>query len=133
MPTITIQAEVPVETLLQAAEQLSAPELQRLITHLLALRARRVTPGLEDKEALLLQRIHQRLPVEVQQRYEALLAQRDRGTLDADTYAELLRLTQQTEAFDVGRLEALSQLAAQRGVTLSEVVRQLDVALPTHG
>jgi hypothetical protein len=41
-----------------------------------------------------------------------------------------LQLTQQVEAFDVARLEALSKLAARRGVTFSTLMRQLGMASP---
>ena len=49
--------------------------------------------------------------------------------IDAE-HEELLRLTKQVEAFDVARIEALSQLAARHGVTLSALMRQLGIESP---
>jgi hypothetical protein len=74
--------------------------------------------------------INGRLPEDVQRRYDELIAKRDAETLSDAEHAELLRLTKQVEAFDVARVEALSQLAARRGVTLSALMRQLGIELP---
>jgi hypothetical protein len=42
-----------------------------------------------------------------------------------------LQLTENVEAFDVARVEALSQMVTRRGVTLSVLMRQLDIKSPT--
>jgi hypothetical protein len=127
MPTIHIQADVSVDTLVQAAEQLSAAELRQFTAQMLALAAKRTAPSVTQEEAELLLHINRRLPEEVQQRYAELMAKRDAETLSEAEYAELLRLTKQVEAFDVARLEALSKLAVLRGVTLSELMRHLEM------
>jgi hypothetical protein len=75
-------------------------------------------------------RINSRLPEDVQRRYAELIAKRDAETLGDEEHQELLRLTKQVEAFDVARVEALSQLASRRGVTLSALMRQLEIASP---
>jgi hypothetical protein len=54
----------------------------------------------------------------------------DAETLSDAEHEELLRLTKQVEAFDVARVEALSQLAARHGVTLSALMRQLGIESP---
>jgi hypothetical protein len=130
MPTIHIQADVSVDILLQAAEQLSETELRQFTSQVLALNAKRTAPSVTQEEAELLLHINRRLPEDVQQRYDDLIAKRDAETLDDDAYAELLRLTKPVEAFDVARVEALSKLASQRGVTLSALMRQLGIASP---
>jgi 5-methylcytosine-specific restriction endonuclease McrA len=56
-------------------------------------------------------RIAQRLPAEVQRRYDELIAKRDTEALTSDEHAELLRLSQQAEAVDVLRVKALTDLA----------------------
>lgn len=130
MPTINVQADVSVDVLVKAAEQLSATELRHFTSQVLALNAKRTAPSVTQEDAALLLHINDRLPAEVQQRYDALMAKRDAETLDAADHAELLQLTKQVEAFDVARVEALSKLAARRGVTLSTLMRQLGIESP---
>ena len=132
MPTITIQADVSVDVLVQAAEQLSETELRHFTSQVLALNAKRTAPSVTHEEAELFWHINGRLPEAVQQRYNELMAKRDAETLGTAEHAELLRLTQQAEAFDVARLEALSKLAACRGVTLSALMCQLGLTSPAN-
>jgi hypothetical protein len=130
MPTITIHADVSVDVLVKAAEQLSATELRQFTLQVLALNAKRTAPSVAQEEAELLLQINRRLPEDVQRRYDELIAKRDTETLDAAEHTELLQLTQQVEAFDVARVEALSKLAACRGMTLSALMCQLGIASP---
>jgi hypothetical protein len=130
MPTITIQADVSTDVLLKAAEQLSATELRQFTSQVLALNAKRTAPCVTQEEAELLLHINARLPEDVERRYDELIAKRDAETLDHEEHAELLQLTKQVEAFDVARVEALSKLASHRGMTLSALMRQLEIAPP---
>jgi hypothetical protein len=130
VPTINIQADIPVDVLVQAAEQLSEVELRQFTEQMLALSARRTAPSVTQDEAELLLHINRRLPEDVQRRYDALIAKRDAETLGDAEHTELLRLTKDVEAFDVARVEALSKLAALRGITLSALMRQLEIASP---
>ena len=133
MPTINIQADVSIDMLVRAAEQLSEMELRQFTAQVLALHAKRTAPSVTQEEAELLLRINGRLPEDVQQCYDELIAKRDAETLDVAAHAELLRLTKHVEAFDVARVEALSKLASRRGVTLSAMMRQLGIASPADG
>jgi hypothetical protein len=130
MPTINIQADISVDVLVKAAEQLSGKELRQFTSQVLALNAKRMASSVTQEEAELLLRINGRLPEDVQRRYAELIANRDAETLGDEEHQELLRLTKQVEAFDVARVEALSQLASRRGVTLSALMRQLEIASP---
>jgi hypothetical protein len=130
MPTINIQADISVDVLVKAAEQLSEKELRQFTSQVLALNAKRMASSVTQEEAELLLRINGRLPEDVQRRYAELIAKRDAETLGDEEHQELLRLTKQVEAFDVARVEALSQLASRRGVTLSALMRQLEIASP---
>lgn len=130
MPTINIQAEVSVDVLVKAVEQLHEAELRQFTAQVLALNAKRMAPSVTQGEALLLLHINGRLPQDIQRRYDELIVKRDAETLDTEEYAELLRLTRQVEAFEVARLEALTKLASLRGVTLPELMRQLDIRPP---
>jgi hypothetical protein len=130
MPTITIQADVSVDALVQAAEQLSETELRRFTSQVLALNAKRTAPSVTQEEAELLGHINSRLSEDVQRRYDELMAKRDAETLGDTEHEELLQLTKQAEAFDVARVEALSKLAVYRGVTLSALMQQLGIGSP---
>jgi hypothetical protein len=130
MPTINIQADVSVEMLVKAAEQLNETELRHFTSQILALNAKRTAPSVTRAEAELLVHINNRLPKDVQRRYDELIAKRDAETLSDAEHEELLRLTKQVEAFDVACVEALSQLAAHHGVTLSVLMRQLGIESP---
>lgn len=131
MPTINIQADISIDVLVKAAEQLSAAELRQFTSQVLALNAKRTAPSVTQEEAELLLHINDRLPEAIQQRYRELVAKRDAETLGDGEYAELLALTAQAEAFDVRRVEALSKLASRRGVTLTELMRQLGLEPPS--
>jgi hypothetical protein len=130
MPTINVQADVSIDVLVQAAEQLSETELRHFTSQILALNAKRTAPSITQVEAELLVHINSRLPGDVQRRYDELLDKRDAETLSDAEHEDLLRLTKQVEAFDVARVEALSQLAARHGVTLSALMRQLGIESP---
>ena len=130
MPTINIQADISVDVLVKAAEQLSEKELRQFTLQVLALNAKRMASSVTQEEAELLLRINDRLPEDVQRRYAELIAKRDAETLGDEEHQELLRFTKQVEAFDVARVEALSQLASRRGVTLSALMRQLEIPSP---
>jgi hypothetical protein len=64
----------------------------------------------------------------MQIRYEQLIAQRDAESLTADEQRELEKLTKQAEAFDVDRVDALSNLATLRGISLSDLMDELKIA-----
>ena len=87
-------------------------------------------PSVSQEEAEILGAINRSLPETIQQPYDTLLRKRDDETLSEAEYQELLRLTQAIEAFDVARVDALTRLAARRGVTLATLMDQLDLAGP---
>ena len=130
VPTIHIQANVSVDVLVQAAEQLSETELRQFTAQMLALSAKRTAPSVTQEEAELLLHINSRLLEDVRRRYDELIAKRDAETLSNEEHTELLRLTKHVEAFDVARVAALSKLASLRGVTLSELMHQLEITAP---
>ena len=130
MPTINIQADVSVDAIVKAAEQLSEEDLGQLTAAVLALRARRSAPSVSMEEAELLRRINAGLPDDVQSQYDALIQKRDAETLSEQEYDDLQRLTRETEAFDNSRVEALTQLASVRGVALSELMQELQIGRP---
>ena len=128
MPTVQIAAD----QLLEAARQLPPPELNQLVERLVAWRTQllNAVPRLSADETTLLLKINQGFAPAPQQRYDELLEKRDARTLTPDEYQELLALTDQVEAFNVERVQALADLARLRQVSLSEVMNQLGLAIP---
>jgi hypothetical protein len=111
--------------LLKAAEHLSEQELDELVSNLLSLRAQRIAPCLPEAEADLLRQVNETLPDDAQRRYEELIAKRRALKLNAEEYEELLKLTEQEEASNVRRVEALAKLARLRGKPVREVMADL--------
>src|SRR5262245_37038433 len=111
MPTVRVEAQLSSEELLKAVQQLELPELERFVSEVVALRARRRAPCLSQPEAELLQNINRGLPEAARQRYADLMAKRDEETLTPEEHAELLRLTDQAERLQAERMESLVALA----------------------
>jgi hypothetical protein len=130
MPTIQIAAD----QLLEAARQLPPSELNQLVERLLAWRGQlmNAAPRLSAAETALLLKINQGFAPAPQQRYDELLEKRDTRTLTPEEYQELLALTDQVEAFNVERVQALADLARLRQVSLPEVMQQLGLATPAY-
>ena len=130
MPTIHIAAD----QLVEAARQLPPPEFNQLLERLLAWREqlRHAATRLPADESSLLLKIGQGFAPAAQQRYDALLEKRDARTLTPAEYEELLALTDQVEAWNVERVQALADLARLRQVSLPELTRQLGLASPAY-
>lgn len=127
MPKIHIEADIPLATLVHTAAQLNTEDLRAFTAQLLALSAQRTASSVPQEEAELLLGIHRRFPEKMQQYYETLLQKRNLETLSEAEYEELSQLTQQSEACDVARVEALTQLAALRGVTVPMLMTHPDL------
>ncbi len=85
---------------------------------------------LPQDEADLLLKINQGLSQPAQHRYDELIAKRQAETLTPDEYAELLRLSDQTEHMNAERLAALAALAQLRQTTLPHLMRDLGIEDP---
>ena len=105
---------VPVETLLSRTIEerwSAASRAQSLSTH----------------ETALLLKLQNAFPPEQTQEYLALCQRSDEGTLTEDDRARLLFLLEQRDLQNAERLETLGELARLRGVTLREMMAQLDI------
>ena len=89
-------------------------------------------PQLPAAEAALLQQINQGLPEDLRRRYQHLRSLRQQQTLTPDEHAELLRLTDEVEQREAHRAAALTALAQQRRVTLTELIHSLGIQGPAH-
>jgi hypothetical protein len=83
-------------------------------------------------EAELLQRINKGLPEATWERYRALKTKRDAETLTDAEHAELIRLVNEVEGWNVRRLEAVAELAKLRGVPFPDLFQQLGLGPPVH-
>ncbi|MDQ3814460.1 MAG: STAS/SEC14 domain-containing protein [Armatimonadota bacterium] len=127
MSTVQEEAQPSCSTLLEAAAQLSAPELDQLLDGVLTLRARRRAPNLSSAESTLLLIINEPLPTAVQERFDELRSKLPERTLTPDEHRELLELTDQKEMHWARRIEAAAELALLRGVPLPSLLQQLGI------
>jgi hypothetical protein len=128
MPTIQVETD----ELLKAAAQLPQVELEQFVRRLFSLKARERTSVLSEREADLLDQIYQKLPDDTQQRLNELIKKRQAYTITPDELQELIELTDQAEAFDVARLELISELAHLRNVPLAQLIQQLGLKPVRH-
>jgi len=115
------------EDLLTALQKLETPELERIVSRLIVLKAERTAPHLPQRESELLLKINQGLPDDVARRYRDLIARRRAGVLHPEEHAELLRLTDQAERLEADRLGHLAELARLRGTSLRALMEELSI------
>lgn len=123
MPTMQVESD----QLLNAALQMPDDEFQRFVTKLFTLKARTKNPTLSERESELMTRINQGLSSVDARRMRALIAKRQSYTITEVELQELIRLTDESERLNVERMKALLELAQLRGVTLDEVMKQLQI------
>lgn len=132
MSTIQVQTELPFDELLKAVEQLSLPDLEQLMSQVIALQAQHKAPNLSKDETELLLKINQRLPFDFQKRFDELVTKRQTETLTPTEHQELLHLTDQIEKSDAERVKYMADLARLRGVSLTTLMEQLQIRPPVH-
>jgi hypothetical protein len=128
MATIQIEAQISADQLIRAVEQLPSDELGAFVEQVLALRARRAAPQLDQQETTLLLQINEQFAPDEQRRYDELVAKRQDETISPEELRELIRLTDEREQRNVERLAALTELARLRGVTLAALMSALGIA-----
>ena len=126
MPVVKVPAELTVDHLIRAVEQLPSEELAEFARRVIAIQVRRGVPLLmSDEEQALLAAISGQLPTEAQRRLDELWEKSHEETLTPAEQAELLAFVQQVERRDIIRAEALVQMAKKRGATVSELMHTL--------
>jgi hypothetical protein len=118
------------EQTLNALEQLTAEELETLVTHALKLRTSRYVPHLSSEETRMLEQIRNAIPTDVQAHFAGLLDKRDALTLTDDEHGELIGLTDVIENLEAKRVSLLGELARYRGVRLEQVMQDLGINTP---
>jgi hypothetical protein len=133
MPTLHVEAQVSPDELLQAVDQLGMADLERFVSRVLTLRARRAAPSLPAEEAALLIQINRGLPPALRARLATLNEKCEDEALTPDEHAELLGLVAQVQALEVERIESLSRLARLRGMSLTDLMDELGIRPPDDG
>lgn len=132
MASVQWQTPISTEDLLRAAQQLERLEFEQFLNHLLAIRAQRKALAMPRQEAELLLEINQRIPVDLQNRYDTLEQKRLAEMLTSEEYRELLELTDRIEEWQAKRAESLSLLAQRRGVSMGQLLRDLGIQPPPY-
>lgn len=127
MSTVQGEFQISMDALLNDVAQLDTPDLEQLISELLTLRARRVAPSLSTEESRLLEKINQGLPPDLQQRYDELTTRRQAETMTTAEHQELLALIDRIERADVERVQALTELAQRRGISVAKLMAELGI------
>lgn len=130
MAALVIKTKMTVDDFVEAAEQLSAADLEQLARRLLHIQARRKAPNLSQREAELIEAIAQSGTFAQQARYHDLDRQSGHCSLTQDEQNELRELIAQSEAQTVQRLRLLVELAQLRRVTLPALMKQLQIKAP---
>ena len=121
-----------IEEFLDSAAQLDTPELEHLVSEVLALQAKRRAPCLSKDEAALLQKINQGLPPDVQHQYDTLIEKRQEETLTSDEHQELITMNDQIEESDAERVKNLATLAQLRNVSITALMKDLGIQSPSN-
>ena len=120
------------DELIQAANELDETELDRLLQQIVTLRAQRRANTLPAKEAELLDRINQGIPLDLQVEYQALRVKHEAETLTEAEHEQLILLSNQIEQLGAQRLEELAKLAQLRQVALPTLMGDLGIQAPTY-
>ncbi|MFQ5595108.1 MAG: STAS/SEC14 domain-containing protein [Anaerolineae bacterium] len=132
MATVQVKSEISVELdeVLDGVAELDTPELERFLSQVSILLARRKAPSLPEREAELLRKINQGLPTALQQRYDELNAKVRANTITSSEHRELLQLVDQIELADAERMQHLIELAQLRALSVDELMNQLGIHHP---
>jgi hypothetical protein len=120
------------DELIQAANQLDATDLDRLLHQVIFLRASRKTQVLPEKESQLLIKINQGVPPDLHAQYQMLRQKRESETLTETEHSTLIQLSNQIEQIGARRLEALANLAQLRQVSLLDLMETLGIQPMTY-
>ncbi len=136
MTQITLDLSPELETQLraEAAKQGLDPERYILETLHSQLAAIQEAPShLSAAEAELLQHINLGLSADLWSEYHTLIEKRHAETLTADEHQRLIELSDQIEALNVERMQALVQLATLRQQSLEDVMGALGIESAAYG
>lgn len=128
-----MNAPLSVPDLLDNASRLENQEFESFFKALLDMYAKKVSPVLSLTEAELLEKIYQKLPKSVDERYTTLTEKRKKNQIGESEYQELLQLVPIIEQYNVERLKNIAELAHLRQTTAQTLMEQLGLMPLYHG
>jgi len=132
MPTVQSKSSKSFDELLNSVEQLNLSDLEQFVSRVIELQAKRRARNLPKVEAQLLKKINKGLSPGIQKRYKELNAKRRAEMLTSEEHQELLQLIDQIEHANVERIKNLAKLARVRGITLTALMKDLDIHPPAY-
>jgi len=121
------------DALLEMVSRLSDADLDLFLDQALLIRARRRAPSLSGRETELFLVINRCRPPEAQARFGYLTKRLRSSRMTRKENAEFLTMTDEDEQQAAERVEAVTDLAALRDVTFSEMWKQLKLGPPLSG
>lgn len=122
-----MDVQLSVDQIIDKAAHLSKRDLDRLVSGLSLLRARRATPALSKAETNLLTKINAGFPLEKRARIAQLDEKIEFSELSAAELEEHLALAEALEAYTVQRFIWLKELAILRGIPLEQLMQDMDI------
>ena len=132
MATVSVQAQLTMEQLLEAIGKLDAASLKSVTHKALQLQAQNNAQVRFQREAELLNVIFRKKPLAFRRRFDRLNVKRRAFKLTPEEHQELLQLIDEAQAFDVRYVEALAELAQLRQMSLPELMSQLGIKVPRN-
>lgn len=124
--TIEINKGVSVafNDLLKGIQNLDSPTLKKLIQELDNIVSKRESQKPSDREKELLEKIKSTIPASIKREEKRLYKKMEKGTITKKEHEELLFLLDFMENKAADRIQLMGELAALRGVPLSELAQQ---------
>ena len=135
MTTIEIKPNTRVEldAVLNGVSALDTHELQDFLQQVAQVLAERKAPHYSRAESELLKKVNKGYPESVKQRFEYLRDKQTSMELSTGEEQELFAITDQFEAWDAERLQALMELSVLKHVGVEQILEQLKQPSPsTH-
>jgi hypothetical protein len=119
-----------VDELLKAVDDLSASDLDSLVSRAFSVRARRKPSVLNGQETALLLKINHALPEDLHQEFITLRDRRDNDTITDVENERLCAVSDRIEELAAERAESLLELANLRQVPLMQLMDDLGIHGP---
>lgn len=128
MITIQLQTQVSLETLLNSLKQLNSSELAQVASQTALLRAQQNSSHLGEIESELMTKIQSTaVPLQTQRRLHDLDAKSQRSGLSKVEQQELMQLVDEVEQLNANRVSLLLELANLRGISLHQIMTDLQI------
>ena len=117
--------KVSFEEFVKSASQMDTSGLEEFTKKLHQIIARRKRPNHSERELELIKIIYNKFPSETQFRYDELFQKLQSENISENEKSELNDLSKIAEEYNLKWLTAITELAQIRGISLSEVKKQL--------